>query len=68
MKKYSGKKLAGNGKIEKIAGEEDGWRMILLEFPSFEKAKEFYTSPDYSELIKLREQAMKLDAVILEGT
>ena len=67
MEKYSGKFLAGKDRMERLTGEDDGWKFTLIEFPSFEKARDFYSSPEYRDLIELRENAMKLDAVILEG-
>jgi uncharacterized protein (DUF1330 family) len=40
---------------------------VVLEFPTFERAKEFYYSPDYQELKKLRLEAAEGELVLAPG-
>lgn len=40
---------------------------IIIEFPSLEIAKDWYHSPEYGELIKLRSAGAKCELFIAEG-
>jgi uncharacterized protein (DUF1330 family) len=65
--KYGGRFLARGGKAEPLEG---GWqpnRMVVLEFPSFEQAKQWYHSPEYAPLIALRQKASRGRLVLVGG-
>ena len=67
VEKYGGKFLARGGKVESAEG---GWapkRLVILEFPSMEKLKAFYNSPEYQKAIKVRQSASKGRLVFVEG-
>ena len=67
IKKYGGRFLVRAGKVSPLMG---GWKpeqMIILEFPSAEKGRQFGSSPEYRELIHLQEQGAEMKAVLLEG-
>ena len=49
-----GKFIARGGEVETLEGPEEILRVVLIEFPSLAKAKEFYNSPEYQEARKLR--------------
>ncbi len=40
---------------------------MLIEFPSFKRAQEFWDSPDYRAAVELRKGAAKFNAVIVDG-
>jgi uncharacterized protein (DUF1330 family) len=40
---------------------------VIIEFPSFEQADNWYESAEYQELRALPSGAMKLNAVMIEG-
>jgi len=64
---YGGRYLARGGALESLEG---GWapkRMVILEFPSLAQAKAWYTSPEYRELLRLRQRTAKSKVVLLEG-
>ncbi len=42
-------------------------RVVVLEFPSLEKAQEFYNSAEYQKARKVREGAANAQFVIVEG-
>ena len=47
-----------------------GWkpsRMVVLEFPSYEKAEEFYDSDHYKPLLEMRLKAGMSKAIIVDG-
>ena len=65
--KYGGRFIVRGGRVE---SKEGGWqpkRMVALEFPSMEQALEWYDSPEYAPLIKLRQKASKGKLIIVEG-
>ena len=65
--KYGGKFLARGGRIESMEGGWQPKRMVIVEFPSMERALEWYRSPEYKPLIELRKKASKGKLVIIEG-
>lgn len=65
--KYGGKFIIRGGEVETLEGPEERSRVVLLEFPSVEKAKEFYHSKEYAEAKKLREGAATASFVALRG-
>ena len=42
-------------------------RVVVLEFPSMEKLRAFYDSPDYASLIALRQSAADGTVALVEG-
>ena len=53
-------KATGVG-LEVLEGAHDGRRLIVFEFPSVEKIKEFWNSPEYAKVKQLREGAARID-------
>lgn len=67
LDKYGGKYLVRGGKFEMLEG---GWNpplVAVLEFPSMEKAREFYRSEDYKPLLDLRTASTNSKVVLVEG-
>jgi len=67
VEKYGGRFLARGGKVESAEG---GWapkRVVILEFPSMEKLKTFYNSPEYQKALAIRLKASKGRLVFVEG-
>lgn len=52
---------------EILEGKWERGRTIILKFPSAEKAKAFWTSPDYAPLKAMREKVSDQDNILLEG-
>ncbi len=67
IEKYGGKFIVRGGDVMTLEGEGETRRMVLIEFPSVEKAKEFYYSPEYQEAKKLREGAATGQFLVLAG-
>ena len=65
--KFGGKFLTRGGRKETLEGDEVTERMVLLEFPSFEVAQQFYASEGYQNAKKLREGAAFGTFILLEG-
>ena len=67
IQKYGGTYLARGGNVISLAG---GWkpeRLILIEFESADRVKEFLGSEEYARLSPLREASTESRAVIVEG-
>jgi uncharacterized protein (DUF1330 family) len=67
VQKYGGRFLVRGGRAEALEGAPAAKRLVLLEFPSYEKALEWYRSADYAPLIKLRQSASQGRLLLLEG-
>ena len=65
--KYGGKYLVRGGKSETLEGDWSPHRLVLLEFESLERVKEWIDSPEYAEPRKMRLQATRSQMVIVEG-
>lgn len=66
MKKYGGTPIARGGRMEVAEGEGRA-RNVIIEFPSFDAARAYATSPEYAAARKLREGAGMTDLVVVEG-
>ena len=66
LEKYEGKPIVRGGKMESIEGSSRP-RNTVLEFPSFEQARGYATSPEYAEAKKVRQGAGTLDMIVVEG-
>ena len=65
--KHGGKYLARGGATTVLEGSWQPKRLVVLEFPSVEKAKAWWASTDYKEAKELRQQSAKTEMVIVEG-
>jgi uncharacterized protein (DUF1330 family) len=65
--RYGGQYVARNGTKHAIEGELPNNRVVLMEFPSVEKAKEWYHSAEYQEVVKIRHSASSGKIFIIEG-
>ena len=62
-----GRYLVRGGKAEGREGAPPAGRVIILEYPSFEAAKEFLESPEYAEIIHLRTDNTRSRLMVVEG-
>ena len=53
--KYGGRFLARAGRTVTLEGPPARSRVVVIEFPSFEAAEQFYRSPEYTAARKLRD-------------
>ncbi len=67
IEKYGGKILVRGGKFERLEGEWEPKRVVIVEFPSFEQAKRWYDSEDYREPKALRLRTSKANLILVEG-
>jgi len=65
--KFGGRFIVLADQPEPVEGNPDIRRVVILEFPSLEAARAFWTSPEYAEVKKLREGVGVVEAVMFEG-
>jgi uncharacterized protein (DUF1330 family) len=65
--KFGGRFIVRGGETVTLEGPEEKWRMVVVEFPDLEKAKEFYYSPEYTDAKKIREGAALAQFVAIDG-
>ncbi|HEY7287708.1 MAG TPA: DUF1330 domain-containing protein [Vicinamibacterales bacterium] len=68
IEKFGGHFLARGGRSVTFEGPPAPGRVVVIEFPSFERAQEFYSSPEYVAARKLRAGAAKMQMVLVEGS
>lgn len=64
---YDGRFLARAGRTVTLEGPPAKNRVVVIEFPSLEKAQAFYASPEYATARKLRENAATAQFIAVEG-
>jgi uncharacterized protein (DUF1330 family) len=64
---YDGKFLVRGGMTETIEGDWKPGRFVILEFPSVEKAKEWWNSDNYGHAKKIRQRAAHTQMILVEG-
>jgi uncharacterized protein (DUF1330 family) len=67
LKMFDGTYIARGGEIVTLEGPEETRRVVLVEFPTLEQAKEFYNSSEYQEVIKLRKDAAIAEIIVVDG-
>ena len=55
------------GKFDVLEGEWPVDRTTVVEFESYEKAKQCYQSPEYSKARDVRKKSAKSDFILIEG-
>ena len=66
LDKFGAKILARRTRSTVVEGKLKG-RVAVIEFPSYDKALEFYNSPEYQAAKKKREGAAKCTFLVAEG-
>lgn len=65
--RYGGRYLARGGKVEALEGPLKGRRIAIVEFDSFEKAREWYESSDYRGPRTIRQGAAVSQLILVDG-
>jgi uncharacterized protein (DUF1330 family) len=65
--KFGGRFVARGGQTLSFEGPQEIRRVVILEFPSLERAKQWYYSDDYQAAKKNRIGAAKGELLIIEG-
>lgn len=67
VEQFGGRFLARGGRAESLEGTYAARRVVILEFPDYEKAKAWWDSPGYRSLREMRQRASRGDLILVEG-
>ena len=65
--KFGGKFIVRGGKVENLEGTWLPERLVILEFPSVENAKAWWSSEEYAPAKKLRHETAHSELIVVEG-
>ena len=65
--KYGGRYLARGGEVEQLEGTWMPNRLVILEFPSLARAREWWASVEYAPAKALRQATSTGNFVVIEG-
>jgi uncharacterized protein (DUF1330 family) len=64
---YGGRYIARGGPMSVLEGTWTPTRIVILEFPTFEKAHEWWQSAEYAPAKELRQRLSTTDLLIVDG-
>jgi uncharacterized protein (DUF1330 family) len=64
---YGGRYAARGGAATGLEGGYAPKRVVILEFPSLERAKAWWDSPEYRPLREIRQRASRGDLIVVDG-
>jgi uncharacterized protein (DUF1330 family) len=64
---YGGRYLVRGGAAEAAEGGPPPKTLIIVEFPSMARLREWYASPEYAEALKIRRSAAERRLIFVEG-
>ncbi len=64
---YDGEIIVRGGAVESLEGEAPPGRVVVLRFPSMERARAFYHSDEYADLLALCLAVTESRLFIVEG-
>ena len=67
IEKFGGRFLARGGRTTTLEGSPARGRVVVVEFPSFDRAQQFYNSPEYQAAKKVRDGAATAQFILIEG-
>ena len=67
IEKFGGQFVVRGGDVVTLEGETESRRIVVVQFPSVEVAKEFYNSPEYQHAKSVRENAAEGEFIVVAG-
>lgn len=64
--RYGGRPIVAGNATEVVDGTWPARRIVILEFPSLDQARRWYTDPEYEALIPLRHEATRSQILLIE--
>ena len=65
--KYGGRYLTRGAEARVVEGEPTSRRMVVVEFPSMERVREWYGSAEYALALKFRNTALRRRLMFVDG-
>jgi uncharacterized protein (DUF1330 family) len=67
LAKFGGRFIVRGGRVDVLEGDWRPGRLVLIEFPSADAAREWWNSPEYSEARRIRQATSEGTLLLLEG-
>ena len=67
VEKYGGKYIAASDRVETLEGDWSPKRIVMIEFPSMDRAKECFGCEEYREPRKMRHRTANSKIILIEG-
>jgi uncharacterized protein (DUF1330 family) len=67
VEQFGGRYLVRGGRAEALEGAADPKRIVILEFPTYERARAWWDSAEYRETKQLSQDTSRSDTLIVEG-
>lgn len=64
---FGGRFVARGGKTDVLEGDWNPNRLVIVEFPNAERARQWYDSPEYAAAKALRQATSTGSLVLIEG-
>jgi uncharacterized protein (DUF1330 family) len=64
---FGGRFIVLGGEVRRLEGYLPIRRLVVVEFPSLDAAEQFYDSPEYQPLLKIRLASTKSDVMLAAG-
>ncbi len=67
VKKYGGEYLVRAGEFKSLEGKWAFTRNVIIKFPSYERALEWYNSDEYNQIKNIRLENSEGNLIIIKG-
>ena len=67
IKKFGGKIIIRGGKSNTVEGNWKPERIVMIEFPNYETANDWWNSNQYKVTIELRKKGANTNVLIIDG-
>ena len=64
---YGGKFIVRGGQVETLEGGWNPGRIVVLEFPSYDNARQWYDSNEYAQARAVRRDAAQARIIVADG-
>ncbi|WP_109832766.1 DUF1330 domain-containing protein [Reichenbachiella versicolor] len=68
IKEYNGKIIVRGGQTNSVEGDWNPQRLVVIEFPDYETANNWWNSDEYRSASELRRKGAHTNVLIVEGT
>jgi uncharacterized protein (DUF1330 family) len=65
--KHGGRFIARGGQTATLEGSWRPGRVVIIEFPTYQQARDFYTSVEYTAARRARAGAANLKMIVVDG-
>lgn len=67
LEPYGGRFVVRGGEVERLEGDWEPHRVVVLEFPSIDHARRWHSSEEYAHAKELRQRASVGSLLLVEG-